>query len=149
MDHIGTLPETKDILSPTIIPLFGVLCPPAEKEEECHFCLEKIMKGQFLVLKLPCCGHYTHTECFKTWALLSHKESTVRCAYCGTTYQYENTCFLYLQEYTKKLNCIMCCHTKVHTECTTDLTTLLLLLTHDHSLECGQLTGRNQVWVHV
>ena len=57
MEHIGTLPETNDILSPTIMPLFGILSPPAEKEEECHFCVEKITKGQFLVFKLPCCGH--------------------------------------------------------------------------------------------
>ena len=41
VEHIGTLPETNDVLSPTI--LFGILCPPAE-EEECHFCLEKITK---------------------------------------------------------------------------------------------------------
>ena len=74
MEHIGTLPETNDILSPTIVPLFGILNPPGQKEEECHFCMEKITKGQCLVFKLPCCGHYTHTECFKTWALLSHKE---------------------------------------------------------------------------
>ena len=56
------------------------------KEEECHSCMEKITKGQFLVFKLPCCGHYSHTECFKTWASVSHKESTVRCAYCRTIY---------------------------------------------------------------
>ena len=86
MEHIGTLPETNDILSPTIIPLFGILSPPAE--EECHFCMEKITKEQFLVFKLPCCGHYSHTECFKTLASLSHKESTVRCA---TVEQYTHT----------------------------------------------------------
>ena len=51
MEHVGTLPETKDIRSPTIITLFGILSPPAEKEEECHFCMEKITKGQFLVFK--------------------------------------------------------------------------------------------------
>ena len=39
MEHVGTLPETNDILSPRIKPLFGKLSPPAEKEEECHFCL--------------------------------------------------------------------------------------------------------------
>ena len=149
MEHIGTLSETNNIFSPTIILLFGILSPPAEKEEECHFCVEKITKGQFLVFKLPCCGHYTHTECFKTWASLSHKESTVRCAYCRTRYPYEDTCFLCLQEYTEKFNCTMCCHTKVHTECTTDLTSLLSLLTYDHSLECGQLTSCNRLWVAV
>ena len=149
MEHIGTLPETEDILSPTIIPLFGILCPPAKKEEECHFCLEKITKGQFLVLKLPCCGHYPYTECFKTWASLSHKESAVCCTYCRTTYPYEDTCFLCLQEYTEKLNCTMCCHTKVHTECTADLPNLLSLLTYDYSLECGHLVGCSCLWIAV
>ena len=47
------------------------------------FCLEKITKRQFMMFKLPCCGHYTHTERFKTWA--SHTESAVHCAYCRTT----------------------------------------------------------------
>ena len=87
MEHAGTLAETNDVLSPTIIPLFGILSPPAE-QEECHFCLETITKGQFMVFKLPCCGHHAHTECFKTWASHSHTESTVRCAYCRTTYRF-------------------------------------------------------------
>ena len=30
MDHVGTLPETNDVLSLT---LFGIVCPPAEKED--------------------------------------------------------------------------------------------------------------------
>ena len=77
----------KQPLSPTIIPLFGILSPPAE-EEECHFCMEKITKEQFLVFRLLCCGHYSHRECFKTWVSLSHKESTVRCA---TVEQYTHT----------------------------------------------------------
>ena len=148
MEHVGTLPKTDDVLSPTIIPLFGILSPPP-KQEECHFCLETITKGQFMIFTLPCCGHYTHTECFKTWASHSHTESTVRCAYCRTIYRYEDTCFLCLQEHTEKLNCTTCCHAKVHTECTTDLTTLLSLLTYDHTLECGQLTNCNGLWVHV
>ena len=137
MEHVGTLAETNDVLSPTIIPLFGILSPPAEQEEECHFCLETITKGQFMVFKLPCCGHHAHTE------------STVRCAYCRTTYPYEDTCFLCLEKYTEKLNCTMCCHTKVHAECTADLTVLLSLLTYDHTLECGQLTDCNRLWVGV
>ena len=148
MEHIGTLPETSDVLSPIVIPLFGILSPPAE-QEECHFCLETITKGQFMIFRLPCCGHYTHTECFRTWASHSHTESTVRCAYCRIIYQYEDTCSLCLQKYTEKLNCTTYCHAKVHTECTTDFTTLLSLLTYDHTLECGQLTNCNRLWVHV
>ena len=79
MAHVGALPETNDILSPVIIALFGMPSPLAKIEEECHFFLETITKEQFLVLILPSCGHFRHTECFKTWA--SHTESTVRCAY--------------------------------------------------------------------
>ena len=115
MEHIGTLAETEDVLSPTIIPLFGILSPPAEQEEECHFCIETITKGQFMVFKLPCCGHHTHTECFKTWASASQKESTVRCAYCRTTYQCEDTCFLCLQEYTPKNSTAQCAATQKFT----------------------------------
>ena len=85
--------------------------PSHRQRRKCHFCLEKITTGQFMVFKQPCCKHHTHTECFKTWT--SHTESTVRCTHCRTTYQYEDKCFLCLQEYTKKLNCTICCHTKV------------------------------------
>ena len=81
--------------------------------------------------------------------LASHAESTVRCAYCRTIYPYEDSCFLYLQEYTEKLTCTNCCHAKVHTECPTALTTLLSLLTYDHSLECGQVVHCNQLWLDV
>ena len=61
MEHVGTLTEAEDVLSPTIIPLLGLLSPPTEHEETCHFCFETITKGQFMILKLPCCGHLTHT----------------------------------------------------------------------------------------
>ena len=124
MEHVGTLAEADDVLSPTIIALFTLLSPPAEHEETCHFCFETITKGQFMVLKLPCCGHLVHTCCFKTWASTSHKESVVHCAYCRTT---------------EKLNCTTCCHTKLRAECTADLAVLLSLLTYGHTLECGQL----------
>ena len=143
MAHVGALPETNDILSPVIIALFGMPSPLAKKEEECHFFLETITKEKFLVLNLP----FRHIECFKTWA--SHTESTVRCAYCRTTYPYEDACFLCLQEYTEKLNCTTFCHAKIHTECTIDLTVLLSLLTHDHSMECGRLVHCNKLWLHA
>ena len=149
MEHVGTLAEAEDVLSPTIIALFGLLSPPAEQEKTCHFCFETITKGQFLVLKLPCCGHLAHTCCFKTWASTSNKEYVVHCAYCRTAYPYEDTCFLCLQEYSEKLNCATCCHTKLHAECTADLADLLSLLPYEHSLECGQLTECNRLWVGV
>ena len=149
MEHVGDLAEAGDVLSPTIISLFGLLSSPAEQEETCHFCFETITKGQFMVLKLSCCEHLTHASCFKTWASTSQKDSVVHCAYCRTAYPYEDTCFLCLQEYTENLNCTKCCHTKVHAECTKDLTVLLSLLTYDHTLQCGQLTECNRLWVGV
>ena len=44
MEHIGNLAEADDVLSPTIISLFGLLSPPAEQEETCHFCFETSQK---------------------------------------------------------------------------------------------------------
>ena len=120
MEHVGNLAEADDVVSPTIISLFGLLSPPAEQEETCHT----------LTLTLT----LTHTGCFKTWASTSQKDSIVHCAYCRTAYPYEDTCFLCLQEYTENLNCTACCHTKVHAECTKDLTVLLSLLIYEHTL---------------
>ena len=45
MEHIGTLAEAEDVLSPIIMSLFSLLSPPAEQEEKCHFCFETITKG--------------------------------------------------------------------------------------------------------
>ena len=33
MEHVGNLAEAEDVLSPTIISLFGLLSPPAEQEK--------------------------------------------------------------------------------------------------------------------
>ena len=101
MEHVGTLAEANNVLSPTIIALYGLLSPPAEQEETCHFCFKTITKGQFMVLKLLCCGHLVHTCCFKTRASTSLKEFVVHCAYCRTAYLYEDTCFLCLPEDTQ------------------------------------------------
>ena len=150
MEHVGTLPETNNVLSPIIIPLFGILSLPAEKDEDCHICYEKITKGHFLVAQLPCCRHYVHTVCFKTWASTSHAESTVCCAYCRTKYVYKDKCFLCLNNInSKNLKCTNCCHTTVHSKCSKDLTDIVTLLTFDHSLECGQLVDCNCLWLDI
>ena len=145
MEHVGTLPETNDILSPRIKPLFGKLSPPAEKEE-CNFCL---LQDNFW------CSNYRAADTTLTQNvsrpghryLIKNKP----CA-APIVEQHINTnthASFACKNTPKKLNCTMCCHKKVHTECTTDLTTLLSLLTYDHSLECGQLTGCNRHWVDV
>ena len=33
MEHIGTLAKTEDVLSPTIIPLYGILSPPVRSQK--------------------------------------------------------------------------------------------------------------------
>ena len=91
-----------------------------------------------------------HAECFKTWASTSHTESIVRCAYCRTIYHYENKCFLCLNTiHDENLACTNCCHTKIHSNCSTDLADLILLLPYEFTLECGQLADCNRYWVDV
>ena len=148
MERVGILPEPDAVLSTTIIGLFGILSSTAKTDEECHFCLEKITKGQFCILKLPCCGHQVHTDCFKIWA--TSPQPKVRCAYCRTKYIYEDNCFLCLNKISdEKISYTNCCHSKIHTKCATELTELVTLLTFEHSLECGQLSNCNCIWVHV
>ena len=150
MEHIGTLPETNEISLPTIIPLFGILVPVSAEKEDCHICLETITKGQLMVIQLPCCKHYVHADCFKTWASTSHTESVVRCAYCRSIYHYEDKCFLFLNTiHDENLTCANCCHMKIHSECSKELTNLLTLLTFEHSLECGQVVHCNSLWIDI
>ena len=35
LEHVGTLVEAEDVLSPTIIALFDLLSPPAKQDETC------------------------------------------------------------------------------------------------------------------
>ena len=98
MEHSGVLPDENQVLSTAIIPLFGILCPRASEDKECYFCMEKITKGPFIVMKSPCCGDLVHTEFFKTWVSTSHVGSNVHLAYCRTPYPYEEVCFLGSQE---------------------------------------------------
>ena len=152
MEHIATLPETNKTLSPTIIPLFGLLTSvPVEKKEDCHICFETIRKGQLMVIQLPCCNHYVHADCFKTWASTSHTESVVRCAYCRSIYHYEDKCFLCLSTIhdNENLTCTNCCHSKIHSECAKELNELVTLLTFEHSLECGHIVHCYSLWIDV
>ena len=138
------------MLSTTITSPFGILSTPASQNEDCHVCLEKINIKQLYVVKLPCCGHLAHSECFKTWALSSLNTSELRCAYCRTTYPYEDKCFLCLNNLKDKdTKCTSCCQSRVHAECVNELQELRTLLVFEHTLECGQLWACNCLWVHV
>ena len=151
MENIGILPNENQVLPRPVIPLFGILCPEASKNEECHFCMENITKGQFLTMQLPCCGHLAHTECFKIWGTASHTESNVNCAYCRTPYPHQEVCFLCLKEINndEDLTPTNCCHTLIHSQCATELLFLVSSLGFEHSLECGQLTDCNRLWLKV
>ena len=145
-------PNPNDVLSPTVISLFGLLSSVSvEKEEDCHICLETITKRQLLTILLPCCKHYVHADCFKTWASTSQTESIVRCAHCRAIYHYENKCFLCLNAMNnnENLTCTNCCHTKIHSVCKKELSDLVTLLTFDHVLECGQIADCNSLWINV
>lgn len=149
MENIGTLLSENQVLPPTVIPLFGILCPEASKDEECHFCMENITKGQFLTMESLCCGHLAHTECFKTWGTASHTGSNVNCAYCRTPYLYQEVCFLFLKEINndEDLTPTNCCHTLIHSQYATELLFLVSPLGFEYSLECGQLTDCNRLWL--
>ena len=144
MEHIGTLAETNDVLSPTTIPLFGILSPPAE-QEECHFCLEAITKRTVYGIQI---------------AVLRTQRSHRMFQDMGIAFSYRiNSTLRLLQNHLsirrhmlplpgkihRETQLYMCCHTKVRTECTADLAVLLSLLTYEHTLECGQLTNCNIV----
>jgi hypothetical protein len=100
MESVGVLPAPEDILSSNILSLFGILSNDApEEEEECHFCFEVIKVKDLFAMKTPCCQHFAHSSCFKTWAYssaLNTSDESVRCAYCRTLYPHEEFCFLCL-----------------------------------------------------
>ena len=110
-----------------------------------------ITTGQFLVMKSPCCVHLAHTECFKTWGTTSHTGSNVHCAYCRIPYPHQEVCFLCLEtkDENENLSSTNCCQTTIHSECTKNLIDLLSVFYFDHTLECGQLTYCNCLWIQV
>ena len=148
--HIGILPEPDAVLPHTTISIFGILANHAFQEEDCHFCLEKITKRQLFVIKLPCCGHHAHTDCFRTWALSSLNTTNIRSAYCRAVFDYDNRCFLRLDKpEDQDVKCNSCCHSKVHEICAKELKDLFTLIMFEHIIECGQLNQCHCLWVHV
>ena len=109
--------------------------------------MESIAKGQFLIIQSPCCGHLDHTECFKTWGTALHTGSNVNCAYCRTPYPHQEVCFLCLKEIKndEDLTPTNCCHTLIHSQCTTELLLLVSSLRFEYSLECRQLMDCNHL----
>ena len=152
MESVGALPAPDDTLSPKIIPLFGILSTVHDNlEEECHFCLTNIKNNDLFVTKTPCCRHNIHCKCFKRWAELSvTDDDTIRCAYCRTMYPYEEYCFLCLQKKTnnQRLMKTNCCQSTIHNRCVEDLLYILAHLSYEFTLECGQTSWCNCLWLH-
>ena len=101
--------------------------------QDCHICFETITTKLAFVIETPCCGHLAHTECFRTWAE-SSLNATIRCAYCRTEYKLKEKCFLCLKNIEDNdTKCTNCCHSKVHTECASELEDLLTMLIFEHT----------------
>ena len=150
-NHIGILPEPNAVLSSLILPLFGILSEWREREEDCHFCLERIEKSTTIfVIQTPCCGHLAHAECFQNWAESNLNETSIRCAYCRAEYKTNERCFLCLLKLNdEEIACTSCCHTKVHKDCAKELEDLDTMLLTEHTIECGQLNKCHCLWVNV
>ena len=149
-NHVGILPEPDAILSDRIVPLFGILAERNEREENCHFCLEKIRQSSAFIIQTPCCGHLAHADCFQGWAESSLNAATIRCAYCKAEYLPNERCFLCLLKLDDEdLKCTSCCHTKVHSDCVKELKDLITMLLFEHTIECGQLNKCHCLWVDV
>ena len=151
MEYVGVLPVPEEVLPTTIIPLFGILLQPDNtKQAECHFCFEKIEEKELLTRKTPCCGQSAHCGCFRVWAAVS-VNTIVRCAYCRATFPDEDLCFLCLKENKnhEKLVTTNCCQTNVHQHCIEDLRRVLLPLSFQFTLECGQPTWCGCIWTNI
>ena len=59
--------STQNIYPINRVSLFGILSSTVNEKEECHFCLEEIIKDELLTMDTPCCNHAVHCECFKKW----------------------------------------------------------------------------------
>ena len=146
MEHIDTLPNESRVLSPTIIPPYGMFCPSARKDEKYNFCMEKITRGQFLIMKSSCNGYFAHTESFKKWGPAAHSglHSTFWVVF-------DLSMLLCLQEKTNDEHLIStnCCHTLIHSHCAIELPLLLSSLTLEYSCGCGRLMDCNCLWFEV
>ena len=159
-DGVGLLPGDGGPLPLPIVSTFAILANASSSNELCHFCLQPCnieapdedpyFRSIFAptVMKLNCCGHHIHCDCFMKWALSPLNEHTLRCAYCRTVYEYRAKCFLCLealkdrpQKYTS------CCGSRVHSDCADALTRFCQMrLTFECTLECGQLRPCACLW---
>ena len=106
--------STENIYPMNRVSLYRILSSTVNKKEECHFCLEDIIKDELLTMDTPCCNHTVHCECFEKWKGASFyrtgNEYTTPCPYCRQPIPEPDPRFL-----------SMCCLTSVHTTCVNDV----------------------------
>ena len=100
MESVGVLPEPDMLVTGDLIHLFGLLSQSkAESQQECHFCMEPVVKDILFTTDTPCCHKAIHCKCFETWSYTSFeltRNLVTRCAYCRANYSYP--CFLCLKD---------------------------------------------------
>ena len=136
MEHIGTLPEANDILSPTII----------------YTALRDIVSYGQKRRRMPLLSGNNNKRTISgiQTTLLRTLHSHRMFQDIGISYRIDSALRLLQNNvFIRRHMCFPCCHTKVHSECTTNFTTLFSLPTYGHSLECRQLTDCDQLWVHI
>ena len=136
--------ETK-VLIPCI-PLFGILTSgeneESSKEEECHFCLEKVQDNEVYIMTTPCCHHLIHCSCFREWA-----ENHMNCLYCRTEINMKEFCILCLHKWTEdgRIREMSCCGRLIHQDCLETFNKLLTSLPDMTGYHCGYVVNCNQI----
>ena len=131
VNGVGRLPGPDNNLRPPFVSTFG-MASNHTSEEDCHFCLDPITMGP--VIRLHCCGHGAHSNCFHEWSYHSRLVSdTVRCAYCRARYDHSARCFLCHNAIgqDRPIRFTNCCRFKVHAACVD------LIADDIGTLECG------------
>ena len=142
MESVRVLPEPNTLVTGDLIYLFGLLSQSkAETQQECHFCMEPIIKDMLFTMDTPCCHKAIHCKCFETWSHTPFELTcnlVTLCAYCRANYTYP--CFLCFKEIAPNENPQTTgCQTTLHKECLEDLIYVLTNVNNDPLLECGHL----------
>ena len=117
---------TQNIYPINRVSLFGILSSTVNEKEECHFCLEEIIKDEVFTMDTPCCNHAVHCECFKKWKgtlfYRTGNEYPTPCAYCRAPIPEPDPCYLCLRSSSNEpCEKTRCCLTSVHTSCVNDI----------------------------
>ncbi len=100
MECIGVLPAPEDVMSTTIVPVFGILAENTNEPGQCYFCFGQIDGEELLAMTMECCHQKAHCQCFRMWATQYDGTSvgTVWCGYCRTLFPDKELCYLCLKK---------------------------------------------------